>query len=128
MKKTVMVLFLVALVGCSKKEAAEVQTPKPAPTPAAESGTSMASDTAREKALAYFKSKEPKVKDAIFTQPSVFKVGVLDDGSRRDGYAQYVCSKLEDFGLKGQVSMVKVIDIALLNRTGEWKDLGEAEC
>jgi len=79
--------------------------------------------------MKYFKSgKEPKVKDAIWTSDHIFKVGVLDDGSRRDGYADYVCQVLYDYGLSGKGVWVQVIDISKLSRAGKWVKLGEAHC
>ncbi len=84
--------------------------------------------SSKEDAESYFKSdKEPKVKDAKWTSDTLFKVGVLDDGTRRDGYAQYVCSVLKDDFKISKVD-VHVIDIAKLAATGEWVKLGEAVC
>ena len=62
------------------------------------------------------------------TRPSnqMFKVGVIDNKTPRDGYAQYVCQVLTDKGLKGM--RVQVVDIALLARTGKWVKLGEGGC
>lgn len=53
-----------------------------------------------DKVVKIFQSgQEPTAKDAVWTQKDIFKVGVIDDGSRRDGYAQYVCEVLYDEGL-----------------------------
>jgi len=72
--------------------------------------------------------QEPTAKDAVWTAKDIFKVGVFDDGSPRDGYAQYVCLVLNEEGFKGQKVWVQIIDIAKLNRTGSWVKLGEAHC
>lgn len=77
--------------------------------------------------LNQFKSKaEPTAKDALWTSATMFKVGVLDNGSDRDLYAQYVCGVMADNGIKG-VS-VQVIDIVQLVRKDKWVKLGESRC
>jgi len=77
--------------------------------------------------LNQFKSKaEPTAKDALWTSETMFKVGVLDNGSDRYLYAQYVCDVLAENGIKG-VS-VQIIDIVKLVRTNKWVKLGENHC
>ena len=84
---------------------------------------------AHERALARFKSSaEPAARDAIWTTPAIFKVGVVDNGTPRSGYAAYVCSTLAEFGFAGRGVWVQIIDIAKLQRTGEWVKLGESRC
>lgn len=76
-----------------------------------------------------FQSNEEKTaKDAVWTARDVFKVGVINDGSRRDGYADYVCQVLYDYGFKGKKVWVQVIDIVKLTRGGDWVKLGESHC
>lgn len=58
------------------------------------------------KALETIKA-EPKVKDAVITEADVLYASVLDDGTRRDGYAEYLCQVLDDF--KTTVKRVKVV-------------------
>lgn len=72
--------------------------------------------------------EEPKVKDAIWTQKGVFKVGVIDDGTNRSGYANYVCEVLYEHGFKGKKVWVQVLDVVKLARDGDWVKLGEARC
>ena len=80
-------------------------------------------------AVAYFQSKaEPKVKDAVWTRPDIFKVGMFSDGTSRNGYAESVCMMLDDFGFKGQKVWVQVIDFGKLLQTGKWEKMGEAHC
>ena len=75
----------------------------------------------------HFQSNAEKTaKDAIWTAEDVFKVGVIDDGGSRDGYAQYVCAELNSRGFHN-VS-VKIVDIVLLTRQGKWKTIGSARC
>jgi hypothetical protein len=72
--------------------------------------------------------KEKTAKDAVWTNRAIFKVGVFDNGSRRDGYAEYVCFALYDHGFKGKRVWVQIIDWAQLMRDGKWVKLGEARC
>lgn len=58
----------------------------------------------------------------------MFKVGVIDNGSSRDGYAQYVCEAMGDSGLNGRGISVQVIDIQKLVGTNKWVKLGERRC
>jgi len=77
----------------------------------------------------YFQSnEEPSVKAAIWTSKDTFKVGVFDDRTRRDGYAEYVCQVLYEHGLKGHKIWVQVLDVIKLTRDGDWVKLGEAHC
>ena len=103
------------------KSVSETQPDKPKPgnnTPAR-----------REVVQKYFKSgKEPKVKDALWTTDNLFKVGVFDDGTSRDGYANYVCNVLYENGFEGSKIGVQVIDIGKLVKDGDWVKLGEARC
>ena len=87
-------------------------------------------DDPKALALKYFKDgNEPKVKDALWTASFMFKVGVIDDGSNRDGYAEYVCGLLRgDYNITDSTLMVQVIDIGKLAKKGEWVKLGEANC
>ncbi|WPL17827.1 hypothetical protein Thiowin_02869 [Thiorhodovibrio winogradskyi] len=76
-----------------------------------------------------FQSNEEKTaKDAVWTSRDIFKVGVINEGSRRDGYADYVCQVLYDYGFKGKKVWVQVIDIVKLTRNGDWVKLGESHC
>jgi hypothetical protein len=82
-----------------------------------------------DKVTALFKSStEPTSKDALWTSKNIFKVGVIDNGSKRHGYASYVCEVLYDYGFAGGGVWVQVIDIAELTRSGKWVKLGEARC
>jgi len=72
--------------------------------------------------------EEPTAKDATWTSPTTFKVGVINDGSSRDGYAEYVCLTLYDYGFKGKKVLVRVIDIVQLTQNDKWVNLGAAYC
>lgn len=86
-----------------------------------------AQSAAHERLLSKFKGpSERTVKDAIWTSKTMFKVGVLDNGTSRDGFAAYVCEEAAAEGLTG--ISVQVIDIAKLKRSGDWVKLGEHRC
>lgn len=70
--------------------------------------------------------KEPKVKDATWATDRNLYVGVIDDKTRRDGYADYICSVADDHGVTPK--LVKVIDIVKLVRTGKFVELGRSRC
>ncbi|MDX8160981.1 hypothetical protein [Acinetobacter pittii] len=86
------------------------------------------SDTARQAVVEHFKKNERIAKDSVWTSKKMFKVGVLDNGKNRDGYASYVCQTLDDFGFKGAGISVQIIDIQKLVNTNKWIKLGEAQC
>lgn len=61
-----------------------------------------------EKALAEVR-KESKVLEAMITDANVLYVSVVDDGTRRDGYASYLCELLRENNAKAtRVKVVKV--------------------
>lgn len=83
--------------------------------------------SARSAALAHFKSDaEPKVKDAAWKSDTLFSGGVLDDGTPRDGFAQYVCAELNSRGIRGV--NVEVVDIVSVAAAKGFKKLGSARC
>ena len=85
----------------------------------------LAAQTADQKAFAkQLVREEPVIKDALWMTASNLYVGVLDDGSRRDGFAAYVCNDAKPRGAK----MVKVIDIVKLKRTGKFVEIGTSRC
>lgn len=82
-----------------------------------------------EKVQKLFQSNQEKTaKDAVWTARNIFKVGVINDGTSRNAYAQYVCSVLDDYGFKGKDVWVQIIDIIKLTNNGKWIKLGEAHC
>ncbi len=93
------------------------------------SATALAAPTeAQNKFLAYLtkSGKEPKVKDATWATDRNLYVGIMDDGSRRDGYADYLCLVAGDHGVRPD--LIKVIDIVKVVRTGKFVELGKAYC
>lgn len=74
--------------------------------------------------------KEPKVVEAIITDANVLYVSVYDDGTRRDGYASYLCEILKEHS-----STIKKVKITKAGSTNDPnKDnaygvlLGESQC
>lgn len=52
--------------------------------------------------------KEPKVKEAIITDANVLYAAVIDDGTRRDGYAAYLCELVREHDRT--VNRVKIVE------------------
>lgn len=73
---------------------------------------------------------EKSVVEAMFpdNSNSSFWVSVRDDGSRRDGYADYLCLVLKDSGMpKGKFIVIKIWD-AYSMAAGKFKEIGRSEC
>lgn len=51
--------------------------------------------------------KEPKVIEALITEANVLYASVIDDGTSRKGYAEYLCMVLKDYNTT--VTKVKVV-------------------
>lgn len=83
------------------------------------------SEEKKQQVVAHFKD-DKTIKDSVWASASTFRVGVLDNGSSRDGLAQYVCQELNAFDVHDVT--VKVIDIQKLVSTNKWIDLGQANC
>lgn len=82
----------------------------------------------KDEIVKYFQgNQESTAKDAIWAAPDIFKVGIFDDGSSRNGYAQYVCSILAENGLS-RGTWVQIIDVIKLSKDKKWVKLGEAHC
>ena len=61
---------------------------------------------------------EPKVKDYVYTDANVLYTSVTDDGSNRNGYAQYLYYELKGKGLKP----FKVVVVRLGSQNDPKKD------
>lgn len=72
--------------------------------------------------------QEKTVMDAMFTQPISLWVSMIDDGSRRDGFASYLCMVLHDAGMQsGDFVVIKIWDAAAMVRE-EMIEIGRYEC
>lgn len=82
-----------------------------------------------DKIITFFQSEtEPSALDATWESKTTFKIGVLDEGSNWDNYANYACEILYNEGLKGQGIEVKIIDLHQLAYKKKWVTLGHATC
>lgn len=74
--------------------------------------------------------KEPKIKEAIITDANVLYVTVDDDGTNRNGYAEYLCGILKEN--KASTSWVKIVKVNSMNDENSDNAygvlLGEAMC
>jgi len=66
--------------------------------------------------------------DATWTSSTTFSVGVKDNGTSRNGYAQYICAVLPDFGINASGITVKIIDVVQLHYNKKWVTLGKVRC
>lgn len=74
-------------------------------------------------AVAHFKSDaEPRVLHAKWVSSSSLVLGMFDDGTNRDGFADYACQVLiSDFGFRGQ-------SVSIFIKNAKLKRLGESFC
>lgn len=76
---------------------------------------------------------EPKIVDLLY-DPSAravtWQVGVFNDGSRRTGYAAYICQLLRDERLVDPTTNVRIVDIAKVSAGANFRDasLGHIRC
>lgn len=72
--------------------------------------------------------EEPKIHEALWSQDLSFWVSVVDDGTKRNGYAQYLCFVLNDAGRpKDEIIIITVWDRAAMAKNN-LKELGKATC
>lgn len=89
--------------------------------------TAQVPEEKKQAVVNYLKSgQEPSVKDAMWSTDYVLKLGMLNNGSNRDGFASYMCQELADRGIRNVT--VHVVDIVKLTMTGKWVKMGEANC
>lgn len=74
--------------------------------------------------------KEPKVKEAVITDANVLYISVEDDGTKRDGYASYICEILRE--KQATTNWVKVVKVGSINDPNSDNAygvlLGESHC
>lgn len=125
MKKLITALSLALLLtacGSDKAEQVAAETEQVA--------ANEFTDAQRQEITDYFLSdEEPTVLDATWTDDKVFKIGVKDDDSNRDGFADYACEEINNqFDAKEQGVWVQIVDYDKLMKTKEWVKLGDAHC
>ena len=65
--------------------------------------------TVRQAVTTHLTEKEPKVIEAFITDADVLYISVEDDGTRRDGLAEYFCQILNDEYPEAAVNRAKVV-------------------
>jgi hypothetical protein len=125
-------IFAIALVmaccACSEQGNAVAETAEQAPEAAAPVGPAPAAIDAAKTALA----AEPKIKDLTYDPANAvqWNIGVIDDGSRRVGYAQYVCQVLQEKSALAGRTHVRIVDIAKVAAGSDFRsaNLGHVIC
>lgn len=95
-----------------------------------ESIDSKESENQNSQSLLKLINEEPKVKEAIITDSNVLYVSVEDDGTKRDGFANYLCELINEKG--SNIMLVKVVKVNSTNDPNRDNAygvlLGEAIC
>ena len=127
--KLIAVLVIAFIIYSLATREVAVTSAPPSVTASVPLGNAVSTPKQKQQIVAHFQSnKEPKAKDAVWTSNDMFKVGMINDGTSRNGYANYVCETLYDFGFKGQRIRVQIVDIIKLTKNNKWVKLGEARC
>ena len=108
------ILAALALASCD--EAPTVNSVEPQ---AAVETTPVYSAATLEKARAALKS-EGRIRDFILDPKNavILQAAVDDDGTRRYGYAEYLCMVLSDAGLDTNKAVVRIVDAAQIEKSG----------
>jgi len=126
------ICLAVTCAACSAPAAVpadEIAADEPAPisSPANASPAPAAIDAAKTALAA-----EPKIEDLIYDASAVvqWNVGVRDDGSRRVGYAQYVCGVLAEKHALAERTHVRIVDIEKVAQGSDFRaaNLGHIIC
>lgn len=129
MNKSIKVLLgVVVLLGFSLWVVNQLKSPSKLVVP--ESIDSKESQNQNSQSLLKLINSEPKVKEAIITDSNVLYVSVEDDGTKRDGFANYLCELIKEKG--SNIMLVKVVKVNSTkdpNRDNAYGVLlGEAVC
>jgi len=107
---------------------AGVKIEPPAPESRGDTGPATEAIEAAKQAI----RTEPKVKDFIYQpgQAVEWQVGVLDDGTNRVGYANYICEVLAEHKVLTPRTQVRVVDIVKVNQEENFRSasLGHVAC
>lgn len=75
---------------------------------------------------------EPKVRDLVYepTGAVEWQVGVVDDGTPRHGFAEYLCIVIREAGAMTERTSVRVVDISAVSKGESFRaaSLGRVEC
>lgn len=123
----IILIFFVFIGSCLDKSEVKTTVESNIEKRADENTGRIEYDNAKNAVVEKFKT-EPTAKDSVWTSDKVFKVGVIDDNTNRDGYANYVCEVLYDYGFKGKDITVKIIDVVKLVKNNKWENIGSAQC
>lgn len=76
--------------------------------------------------------KEQKVVDLYYNPNAEIEwhIGVLDDGSKRHGFASYICDILHEHRLVSQNTSVRIVDVSKIKRGNNFREasLGRINC
>lgn len=75
---------------------------------------------------------EPKIKDFTYDPNAAvqWQIGVIDDGTSRVGYANYICELLAEHGVSNDRTQVRIVDIVKVSAGKNFRSasLGHVAC
>ena len=71
---------------------------------------------------------EGRVKKATWLYPNTIKLGVVDNGHSRSGFAEFTCVIFRQMGFKGKDVLVHIVDIEKFDIESNSETLGGAHC
>jgi len=116
MKKMIIIAFVLTLISACDSSPSSTY--------------SKAKNTGHDRVVSYFISAQEKnVKDAYWMTDEVLNLGMIPDGSSRNGFASYACAVLkDDFGFTGYTK-VEIIDIVKIVQPAQKRVvIGSAVC
>lgn len=127
-RKLIVVLAIIVAVAIFIFQRTGVKIEVPTPPNATESGPSDAAIQAAETAI----RAEPKVRDLLYQpgQAVEWQIGVLDDGTSRVGYANYICDVLGEHDALKPTTHVRIVDIVKVSAGSNFRaaSLGHVAC
>lgn len=91
-------------------------------------GNATGNVTINEEAIKSTVMQDSSAQDFLVTDDGAIYVGVLDNGSNRDGYAASVCEVVRTNATGEGNRLVRIIDIAAVSRGEGFKTLGRHQC
>ena len=127
-RKLIVVLAVIVVLAIFAFQFAGVKIEAPAAPTSADASRPDEATLAAQKAI----RAEPKVKDLLYQpgQAVEWQIGVLDDGTSRVGYANYICEVLGQHGALKPTTHVRIVDIAKVSRGENFRaaSLGHVAC